>query len=311
MKVSIVLPLLDRRDLGWGALTSAVGQQGRAGIEVVAVIGPEIAQREARDPELAALIGQADVVLRLPQSGDVIANEILFYDAGCRRATGELLFFMEGHTVLVPDAAQRIHAYFADHPEVALAWAPRRNAQQRRLGMLVGLHNDRHERRAEAKGVFTLGGNSVIRRTAFDALGGFDPALLRFAETALAHHASARALPMGRIDAPLCTHHNDMSVAHWRALAWSTGHAKFNYYQALVARGEDLGTHVRHPVYLLARRRGAAKALLPILKVTTPVVLWVAMALVRRQPALASASYVLALAGADISGYCGARLESR
>lgn len=92
MKVSIVLPLIDRRDLGWGALASAVGQEGRASVDVVVVLGPEIAQYEDRDPELAALLGHADALARLPESGDVVANEIIFYDAGARRATGHAKF---------------------------------------------------------------------------------------------------------------------------------------------------------------------------------------------------------------------------
>ena len=198
--------------------------------------GPE---PNAGDPTVAALLARCDVLVRADVDPGDVANEIHLYQAGYERSTGDVLFFIEGHTVLDERCCATIAAHFDRHPATALTWAPRLNHGESRLGKLISMHNLHHERRAAANDVFTLGAGSVITRRLFEALGGFDLRYLRFSETALYHRALDSGVAIDRIAAPLATHYNDMSVALWRQLAIGAGVAKFRDYSALLAGGGD------------------------------------------------------------------------
>lgn len=311
MKISIILPLFDRRNAGWRALESALHQQcPRELYEVVAVTGrgPE---PDAGDPTVATLLARCDVLVRADVDLGDVANEIHLYQAGYERSTGDVLFFIEGHTVLDERCCANIAAHFDRHPATALAWAPRLNHGESRLGKLISMHNLHHERRAAANGVFTLGAGSVITRRLFEALGGFDLRYLRFSETALYHRALDSGVAIDRIAAPLATHYNDMSVALWRQLAIGAGVAKFRYYSALLAGGGDARPRVRHRVYLLANRTSRARFFYPVFRLSGSLSLALATRSLRFSSALAYRLYVLALGFTDLSGFCRARIRDR
>jgi len=310
MRISIVLPLFDRRNAGWKSLESALSQEyPRDRYEVIAVAGRE-PEAGADDPAVAALLARCDAVVRTDFETRNVANEIRLYQAGYERSTGDVLFFVEGHTVLEKRCCAIIAAYFEQHPDAALAWAPRINHGTSRLGELVSMHNLRHEQRAVARGVFSLGANSVVTRRLFERLGGFDVRYLRFSETALYHRAQDEGVAIGTIGEPLATHYNDMPASHWRQLVTRAGEAKFSYYSALLARDGDARTHVRHAAYLFANRGSRARLLHPLFRVAGGAFLGLATAATPISKALAYRLYVLALGFTDLSGFCHARIHS-
>jgi hypothetical protein len=64
VKISIILPLFDRRNAGWKSLESAVGQAyPRELYEIVAVAGKGI-DGGLDDPDIAALLARCDTVVR-------------------------------------------------------------------------------------------------------------------------------------------------------------------------------------------------------------------------------------------------------
>jgi hypothetical protein len=310
MKISIILPLFDRRNAGWGSLESAISQEfPRTGYEVIAVTG----RGQGADIDgdaVAALISRCDTVVRTEVDTEDVSSEIQLYQAGYERATGDVLLFMEGHTVLEKNCCAVIDAYFGRHPESVIAWAPRINHGESRLGALITMHNLRHERRAVEKGVFSLGANSVIKRSLFDRLGGFDARYMRFSETAVLHRALKEQVEIGRIGEPLATHYNDMPVGWWRELVMKTGEAKFSYYNSLHARGEDVRTQVRHRVYLHANHVWSARLLYPLCRVAGALFLGLALGTLRISKAIASHLYVLGVGFTDLSGFCRARIRA-
>jgi hypothetical protein len=310
VKISIVIPLCDRRNVGWRALESAVSQDyPRDKYEVVAVTG--VGSAAERDAEgLIALTARCNVVVHTDLQIDDVASEIRLYQAGYQRSTGDVLFFVEGHTVLEKRCCAVIDAYFCLHPESAIAWAPRLNHGESPLGSLISIHNRRHELRAIENGVFSLGATNVIRRSLFERLGGLDAHFLRFSETAVFHRLLQEDIEIGRIPAPLATHYNDMSVSQWRKLVMSTGEAKCHYYNALLSRGEDVRAQVRHGIYLRANRAWSARVLYPAFRMAGTLFLGLALGTWRIGHALAYRFYVLGLGFTDLSGFCRARIRA-
>ncbi len=310
VKISIVIPLCDRRNVGWRALESAVSQDfPRDKYEVVAVTG--VGSAAARDAEdVSALTARCNLVVHTDLEIDDVASEIRLYQAGYQRSTGDVLFFVEGHTVLEKRCCTVIDAYFRLHPESAIAWAPRLNYGESPLGSLISRHNMQHELRAIENGVFSFGATNVIKRSLLERLGGFDARFLRFSETAVFHRLLQEEIEIGRIPEPLATHYNDMSVSQWRKLVMSTGEAKCNYYNALLARGEDVRAQVRHGIYLQANRAWSARLLYPAFRTAGALFLGLALGTWRICHTLAYRFYVLGLGCTDLSGFCRARIRA-
>jgi len=310
VKISIVIPLCDRRNVGWRALESALGQDfPRDKYEVVAVTGVENAAEKDAE-EVSALTARCDVVVHTDVEIDDVASEIRLYQAGYQRSTGDVLFFVEGHTVLEKRCCAIIDAYFRLHPESAIAWAPRLNYGESPLGSLISTHNMQHELRAIESGVFSFGATNVIKRSLLERLGGLDQRFLRFSETAVFHRLLREEIEIGKIAEPLATHYNDMSVSHWRELVMSTGEAKYNYYNALLDRGGDVRAQVRHGVYLQANRGWIARLLYPVFRMAGTLFLGLALGTWRIGHTLAYRFYVLGLGFTDLSGFCRARIQA-
>jgi hypothetical protein len=302
VKISIILPLFDRRNAGWKSLESALSQRHpRDRYEVVAVTARD--ETEMHDPAVGALLARCDAVARTDLDPSVTANEVELYRAGHRRCTGDVVFFCEGHTVLHEDCCSLIEEHFLRNPGCEIAWAPRLNHAVFPLGRLVAMHNDRHQRRALAAGVFSLGANSVIRRSLLDALGGLDARYLRFSETALFHRTLQRTAVISQIRAPLATHYNDMTEELWLQLAQDSGAGRYAYYDDVLAQGRDGGTRIRHPVYLHARQAWVATLFAPVLRTAGAILLRIAMRTLRFERRIAYRCYVLALGCTDLAGY--------
>lgn len=289
-------------------MESAVSQDfPRDRYEVVAVTGVGNA---ADAEDAAALTARCDIVVHTDLKIDDVASEIRLYQAGYQRTTGDVLFFVEGHTVLEKGCCTLIETYFRGHPESDIAWAPRLNYGESPLGSLISTHNLHHELRAIENGVFSFGATNVIRRSLLERLGGFDPRFLRFSETAVFHRIVQEDIEIGRIPEPLATHYNDMSVRQWRQLVMSTGEAKCNYYNALLARGGDIRGQIRHRIYLQANRVWSARLLYPAFRMAGTLFLGLALGTWRIASALAYRLYVLGLGFTDLSGFCRARIRA-
>jgi hypothetical protein len=298
---SIIVPQFDCRDAGTRAVRSALDQAfARERYEVI-VVGD--ARASGRWPQ--SILARCDQVVAVDADFGAVESEIALFDAGARAARGEWLYFIEGHTVLEPHALQAIDAALTSEPACSLAFGRRFNHHRTRLGALIGGNNDAHQRRAARAGTFTLGANCVIRRTLFDALGGFANPFQRFNETVLFDRALAAGARVGAVDAVLCTHHNDAGFRWLVRLVAATGHAKARYYAS--ADGAARTARVRHPVYRWLRSPLAATLAFAPLRAAGPLAIVVAMALARRFPALAASCYRIGVGFTDVSGFCAER----
>ena len=295
---SIIVPLFDCRDAGTRALQSALDQTfPRERYEVIAIVDAT-ASRDWPN----ALLAQCDHVVTVDADFRAVESEIMLFDAGAKRARGDCLYFIEGHTVLVAGALHAIDAAVKTAGGWAIACGRRTNHAATRLGALIGTNNDVHEARACEHGGFTLGANCVIRRSAFEALGGFDAALQRFNEAALYERALQAQMRFVAVDVVLCTHHNDAGLRWLIRLLVATGHAKARHYRSLRDAGTPL--RIRHPVYRwLYPAPAAALAIVP-LRAAGPLLIVVSMALARAFPRLAVTIYRLGVGCTDVSGFC-------
>jgi hypothetical protein len=301
VRYSIIVPLFDCRDAGVRALESALGQTiARARHEVIVVV-----DARANRTALLPLLARCDAVVAVDADFAAVESEIALFDAGSGVARGEFLFFIEGHTVLAASALQQIDDALACDPGCALACGRRRNHATTRLGTLIGGNNDAHELRARRQGNFTLGANCVIRRSLFDALGGFAIAFQRYNETVLYQRALDAGVRIGTIDAVLCTHHNDAGFTWLVRLLVATGHAKARYYATL--RDADRTRRSRHPVYRWLGSTPVAMIAAVPLRIVGPVAILLAMALVRRVPGAAAYVFKTGIGLTDVSGFCAER----
>jgi hypothetical protein len=309
LKISLILPLFDRRTAGWKQLESALAQTlPRDQYEIVVVIGRPSGDEPPTDAHAEALLRKCETVVRIDADTTRTDQEIPFLMAGYARSTGDLLFFMEGHTVLDPGCCAMIAAHFHDNPRSRVAWAPRIHRNTSPLGLLIGMHSKRHEQRARAHGGFWLGANSVITRECFEHLGKLDPGYMRFGERVLSERILREDVSIDRLPLPLSTHHDDMPLNQLIAVATAAGEAKYRYYNAPAAGAAPV--RVRHPVYLAANRAALALALYPLAWVLRALLLRAAIALARPARDLAYRLYVPGFGFADLSGYCLARIRA-
>jgi hypothetical protein len=309
MKISLILPLFDRRTAGWRALETALAQSlPREQYEIVVVTGNAFGNDPVVDARAEALLSRCDAVVQFDADPSLPENEIPFLMAGYARSTGDLLFFMEGHTELDPECCALIAAHFRDSPQSRIAWAPRIHRSSLPLGLLIGMHSKRHEQRARELGGFWLGANSVIAREYFENLGTLDVGYMRFGERVLGERVLRENVPIARLGLPLSVHHDDMPLSQLIGVATAAGKAKYRYYNAPAAGAAPV--RVRHPIYLAANHAAFALALYPIAWMLREGLLRAAIALARIARTPAYRLYVLGFGFADLSGYCRARIRA-
>lgn len=312
VKISLIIPLFDARDTGSQALESALRQDGDpAEVEVIAVLGRAVDSEPLPD---AALLRRCAAVVHVDADTQRADQEIPLLLAGYGMATGDVLLFMEGHTVLEPDACATIAAYFRNHPQAQIAWAPRNHRSRTALGALIGIHSRRHESLAAEHGGFWLGANSVITRSLFEQLGRLDAAYLRFAERVLSERVQREGISIGRLPKPMATHHDDMPVAQLIGIGVAAGEAKFRYYNRQGSARDDTPdgepVRIRHPVYIGANRAALARMLLPLSRILARCLLRAAVGVFGIGRGLAYRLFVLGFGFADLSGFCAARLRA-
>lgn len=247
-------------------------------------------------------------------------------NAGAAAVQSEILVFVDADVVIHPGARDRLGRHFRDQPELVAVFgsyddspeSPRPVSLYRNL-----LHHHVHQTgQPEAETFWT--GFGAVRRGAFEAQGGFDPAWqdIEDVEFGLRLRAAGGRIRLDR--GLLCRHLKDWTLrsmfrTDWkgRALPWSR----------LLLEGRamagDLNLSRRH------RLSGALTALLPVgllAGVAAPALLWSVPAILaafvalnagflrllarRRGPALAlrSVGYHLAHYAAADLGYLEARI---
>ena len=308
MLISIVVPVFDRRSTDWKALESALAQTvDRARYEIVTVVGAS----PGNDQHLLQLLRRCDQVVAIEADSDSAASEIHFYIAGERAAKGDVLFFVEGHTELLPDCCATIATYFQAHPDSAVAWAPRVNRNRTRLGAIIGQINLRAEAVAQSQGWFSLGANCVITKSLFAELGGFDPRYFRGNENALFERIRQQKIPIGRIETPLVVHDNDMPRKLFVDAAVVAGAGKFNWCASEEAAGHvDGPASTRYRLYRHVSHPSIAWILEPAFRSLGHVSMFLATSVCRVNMALACTLYVMAQRSFSASGFCQARRAS-
>lgn len=308
MLISIIIPLFDRRSTGWKAIESALAQTlDRSHYEIVAIVGA----MPGEDARLGQLLQRCDTTVAIDADSGNAASEIHFYIAGERAANGDVLFFVEGHTELLPDCCANIAAYFRRHPDSAVAWAPRVNVNRTRLGAIIGQINRRAESVALRQGWFSLGANCVITKSLFAELGGFYPQYFRGNENALFERIRQQRIPIGRIEAPLVMHDNDIPRSLLVDAALVAGAGKFNWCTSEQAAGNGDGPAIRrYRLYRHVSHPLTARLLDPAFRALGHASLFLATCVSRVNLALACTLFVTAQRSFSASGFCRARLAS-
>jgi hypothetical protein len=305
LKISLILPLFDRRNAGWKPLESAVSQTiERSQYEVIAVVGRTFTDDLANDAHARELVQGCDAVVHVDADPNRLDQEIPFLLAGYERSVGDVLLFLEGHTELAKYGCAMIAAYFRDNPRSRIAWAPRVHRSKSALGLLIGMHSKRHERRARERGGFWLGGNSVITRELFEQMGRLEAGYMRFGERVFFDRIVREGIAIGRLAMPLSTHYDDMPVSKLIGVAAAAGEARFKYYNF------PGPVEVRHRIYLQANHDASALVLFPLAWGLRAVFLRAAIGLCRLNRTWAYRFYVLGFGFADLSGFCKARLRA-
>lgn len=305
MLISIIIPVFDRRSTEWKTLESALAQSvERTQYEIVTVVGVT----PHKDPHFLRLLQCCDTVVPIDADSDNAASEIHFYIAGQRAAKGDVLFFVEGHTELLPDCCANIAAYFREHADSAVAWAPRINRSRTRLGAIIGQINLRAETVARSQGWFSLGANCVITTSLFAQLGGFDPEYFRGNENALFERIRQQRIPFGRIEAPLVVHDNDMPRKLFVDAAFVAGAGKFNWCSSEEAAGNvDGPASRRYRLYRRVSHPMIAWVVEPACRTFGHATLSLATCASRVSLPLACTLYVAAQRSFSAAGFCRAR----
>ncbi|HTW79620.1 MAG TPA: glycosyltransferase [Terracidiphilus sp.] len=169
-------------------------------------------------PELAGRLGATVIAVHPERPTAAIGR-----NAGWRRATAELILFLDGDTVLHPDfplAACR--AMLAD-ASIAAVWGHRREMYPE-----ASLYNrvlDLDWVYAPGAAEF-CGGDVLMRRSALVETGGFDEGLIGGEEPELCRRLRARGYSILHIDHPMTGH--DLQMTRWRQYwkrAARAGHA--------------------------------------------------------------------------------------
>ena len=168
-------------------------------------------------PALAASLGAQVIVL--PQGRTTAA---MGRNAGWRAASGELVLFLDGDTLLAPRFVTDSLAAF-DDPAVAVVWGHRRETAPR-----ASLYN----RVLDLDWIYApgltpfCGGDALFRRPVLAATGGFDETLIAGEEPELCRRILALGSTILHVDRPMTGH--DLAITrfgqYWRR-ATRAGHA--------------------------------------------------------------------------------------
>ncbi len=195
-------------------------------------------------------------------------------NAGWQRATAGLVLFLDGDTVLDPEFPKAaLHALLEDD-SIAAVWGHRRE-----------IHPERsiYNRVLDLDWVYPpgdsefCGGDVLMRRTALEQAGGYDPALIAGEEPELCRRLRACGYRILHIDCAMTGH--DLEMTRWSQYwkrATRAGHAYAEVSRRFQASAdpfwaaESRGNRLRGGFWLAS----LAAALLALLKTPIPLVAW-------------------------------------
>jgi cellulose synthase/poly-beta-1,6-N-acetylglucosamine synthase-like glycosyltransferase len=195
--------------------------------------------------ELALRLGAAAIALK-PVRPTAAAGR----NAGWRGASGDLVLFLDGDTILHPDFVAQSIGEFAD-PSVAVVWGHRRETFA-----TPSLYN----RVLDLDWIYPpgdtsfCGGDALFRRATLEAMDGYDESLIAGEEPELCRRITACGQRIVHVDRPMTGH--DLAITgfaqYWRR-ATRAGHA----YAEVSARFAATD----HPFWLAESRNNRFRAL--------------------------------------------------
>jgi glycosyltransferase involved in cell wall biosynthesis len=168
--------------------------------------------------DLASRYGATSVTLH-----SIRPTAALGRNAGWRRASSDLILFLDGDTVLHPGFPRVACDALSVDESVAAVWGHRRELHPERSLFTRVLDLDWIYPRGLTE---FCGGDVLLRRAALVATGGFDEALIAGEEPELCRRIRARGLKILHIDTPMTGH--DLAITNWRQYwkrAIRAGHA--------------------------------------------------------------------------------------
>ena len=170
-------------------------------------------------------------------------------NAGWRAASGSIVLFLDGDTILHPSFVADTLRHF-DDPSIAVVWGHRRETLA-----TPSLFNRVLDLDWIYPPGFTpfCGGDALIRRTSLEATGGYDESLIAGEEPELCRRLLALNRRILHVDLPMTGH--DLAITRWGSYcrrATRAGHA----YAEVSARF----AHTEDPFWLADSRRNIARA---------------------------------------------------
>jgi len=154
-------------------------------------------------------------------------------NAGWRAASGDLVLFLDGDTVLDANFIPKAIAEMNSAEEVAVVWGHRRESDPG--GSLFNRVLDLDWVYLPGDSAF-CGGDALFRRSALMACEGFDDTLIAGEEPELCARLRARGYRIRHIDAPMTLH--DLAMTEWRQY-WRRAERAGHAYAEISARFAD------------------------------------------------------------------------
>jgi glycosyltransferase involved in cell wall biosynthesis len=187
------------------------------GVVVNEVIYVDSASTDGSE-QLASQHGAIVIVVRPERPTAAIGR-----NAGWRRATSDLVLFLDGDTVLHPDFALVACSALSRDPSIAAVWGHRREIHTEASIYNCVLDLDWIYPPGPAE---FCGGDVLMRRKVLLEVGGFDEALIAGEEPELCRRIRAQGHGILHIDSPMTGH--DLQIARWSQYwkrATRAGHA--------------------------------------------------------------------------------------
>lgn len=173
LSVSCVVPTHDRPELLVRAVRSVLGQHLPPS-EVVVV--DDLSQDRVRDA-VTALQAESDLLVRyVPAKGVALGTAGSSRNIGAAQTAGEVVAFLDDDDTWQPEFLNRlIDRMSCTGSDFAVSWVGYRKGERTVPGLRI-----KEDLRAShcLCGAGLTGSNFVIRREAFDRVGGFDPTLV-------------------------------------------------------------------------------------------------------------------------------------
>jgi glycosyltransferase involved in cell wall biosynthesis len=154
-------------------------------------------------------------------------------NAGWRAASGDLVLFLDGDTVLDANFIPEAIAEMNSAEDIAVVWGHRRESNTG--GSLFNRVLDLDWIYPPGDSAF-CGGDALFRRSALMACEGFDATLIAGEEPELCARLRARGYRIRHIDAPMTLH--DLAMTKWRQY-WRRAERAGHAYAEISARFAD------------------------------------------------------------------------